>query len=68
MYEYKTIIYKEGSMNTMGSQNINPAKLDKFLNHYASQGWRLKEITKDNQKTFFGRREAYIIILERVAV
>lgn len=66
MYEYKTVFYKEGSMNTMGSQNINLVKFEKLLNHYAQKGWKLREIEKDSQKTLFGgRRDAYIIIFEK---
>lgn len=66
MYEYKTVIYKEGSINTMGARNVNVSKFNKLLNHYAQAGWRFKNIEKDQQRTFFGRsREAYLIIFER---
>ena len=50
----------------MGAQNVNPNKFSKVLNHYASDGWRLKAVEKDIQKSFFGGvREAYLLILER---
>jgi hypothetical protein len=66
MYEYKTIVYKEGSINTMSAKNVNPAKFSKVLNHYAQEGWRLKAVEKDSQKAFFGgTREAYLLIMER---
>jgi len=66
MFEYHTVVYKEGSMNTMSSRNVNPAKFSKILNHYAKEGWRLRAVEKDSQRTLFGRiREAYLLILER---
>lgn len=69
MYEYKTITYKEGTFNTMSAQNVNTSKVDKILNHYSQQGWRLKAVEKDQQKSLFGgRREAYLFILERKVV
>lgn len=66
MYEYKTVTYKEGTLNTMSSQNVNTSKFSKILNHYAKEGWRLKALEKDRQKSFFGGvREAYLIVFER---
>ena len=66
MYEYKTVVYKEGTLNTMNSKNVNVSRFDKMLNHYAQQGWRLKAVEKDTQKAFLGgTREAYLLIFER---
>lgn len=66
MYEYKVVIYKEGTLNTMSSQNIKSSKFERILNQYASEGWKLKDVEKDSQKGFFGgKREAYVIIFER---
>lgn len=66
MYQYKTVVYKEGTLNTVGSKNVNITKFTKLINHYAQAGWRLKIIEKDQQKAFFGgKREAYLLIFEK---
>ena len=66
MYEYKTVVYKEGTLNTMSAKNVNANKFSKILNHYAGEGWRLKALEKDQQRAFFGgTREAYLMVFER---
>lgn len=66
MYKYKTVFYKEASFKTNTLRKTNLPKFENLLNHYASDGWRLKEVKQSSQKTIFGGNEdAYIVIFEK---
>ncbi len=61
MYEYKVLTQKDKLL----SGKFNPMLLEKAINSYAKQGWRVKGISTAEIGAGIGSREEIIIILER---
>lgn len=68
MKEYKAVIYQEGALGSLflGESKIDPVRLSNFLNHHASEGWRVVTLEREIRRMLgFWNREAMVIILER---
>lgn len=68
MKEYKVVIYEEGALSSLlfGAANTNAIEFSNFLNQHAQQGWRVVTMEKDIRRLYLiGKREAYLIVMER---
>lgn len=66
--EYKVVIYREGMLGSLllGGSKVDPVKFSDFLNHNASEGWRVITMEKDLRRMLlFFKREAYSVIMGR---
>lgn len=61
MFEYKVLTQKDKWF----SGKFDPENIERAINSYAQQGWRIKSSVSANIPSFGGMREELIIILER---
>ena len=61
MYEYKVLTQKDKWF----TGKFNPLMLEKAINAYAKEGWRVKGISTAEIGSGVGSREEMVIILER---
>lgn len=67
-FEYKVILYREALLGSilLGESKVDPERFQEFLNKFAAQGWRVREIVRENRRTLlFFNREAFVVVLER---
>ncbi len=70
-FQYKAVIYQESALSSMllGSAKVDPLRFTDFLNEHGKQGWRVRTMQSEQRRTFFfWRREAMVVILERMLV
>jgi hypothetical protein len=67
-FEYKVILYREALLGSilLGESKVDPERFQEFLNKFAAQGWRVREVVRENRRTLlFFNREAFVVVLER---